>query len=77
MIDNGVDLIFDESGATKDSNILDVARESSSPLILGNSILFKYAKEDYFLENEFTIVDKFLNSLLERIELVHSRRLRM
>ena len=77
MIGNGAHIIYDESGATKDSNILDVARESSAPLILGNSILFKYAKEDHYMEEEFTMTDKFVNSLLERIELIHSRRLRM
>ena len=77
MLENGAEIIYDESGATRDSNILDVARESSSPLILGNSILFKYDKEEYYNELDFTINDKFVSSLIERIELLHSKRLRM
>jgi len=77
MVTKGAQIIYDESGATKDSNILDVARESSSHLILGNSILYKYDKEEYFEKEKFSISDKFVNSLLDRIELIHSRRLRM
>ena len=77
MVTKGAQIIYDESGATKDSNILDVAIESSSHLILGNSILYKYDKEEYFEKEKFSISDKFVNSLLDRIELIHSRRLRM
>lgn len=77
MLENGAEIIFDESGATRDSNILEVARDFSAPLILGNSILFKYGKEEFYNDKPFTILDKFINSLLERIELLHSRRIRM
>jgi hypothetical protein len=77
MIKHGAKIIYDESGASKDSNILEVARDFATPLLLGNPILFKYDSQDNFLGKEFTIGDKFLNSLLERIELIHSRRIRM
>lgn len=77
MIKNGAKIIYDESGASKDSNILEVARDFSTPLILGNPILFKYDKEEFYQGEEFNIIDKFVNSLLERIELIHSKRIRM
>jgi hypothetical protein len=77
MIKHGAKIIYDESGALRDSNILEVAREFSAPLILGNPILFKYDKEDYYNKQKFTIADKFVNSLIERIELIHSKRIRM
>lgn len=71
MIKLGAHIIYDESGATSDSNILCVSRDYKAPLILGNHILTKHYFENS--HEDATYRDLFMNSLLERMELLYSR----
>lgn len=72
MLNAGAHIIYDESGATSDSNILNLAKDNNTPLILGNNILTKHIVNSVNNPNN-SIGDLFLHSLLERMELLYSK----
>ena len=72
MLNSGVHIIYDESGATMDSNILQLAKDQNCLLFLGNHILTKHMVEARF-DKEASFDDVFIHSLLERMELLYAK----
>lgn len=72
MLNSGVQIIYDESGATMDSNILQIAKDQNCILFLGNHIITKHYL-DASLYPEATYNKIFVHSLLERLELLYSK----
>lgn len=72
MLKSGVHIIYDESGATMDSNILDLAKDKNSILFLGNHLLTKNIL-DAASSKDPSYDQVFVHSLLERMELLYSK----
>lgn len=72
MLNSGVHIIYDESGATMDSNILSLAKDQNCLLFLGNHVLTKHIVESNY-DPQASYDDVFIHSLLERMELLYAK----
>ena len=72
MLKLGANIVYDYSGATLDSNILNLVKDHDVPLILGNHNLTKHLLNFRNLKKA-TYGDVFLVSLLERMELCYAK----
>jgi hypothetical protein len=74
MLNSGVHIIYDESGATSDSSILNIAKDNNVNFFLGNHLITKNIIEALRYENP-SYDEVFVHSLLERMELLYSKGL--
>jgi hypothetical protein len=72
MLNAGVDIVYDESGATMDSNILQLVKDQNCLLFLGSHILTKHFMDAKY-DPEASFDDVFVHSLLDRMELLYSK----